>query len=203
MDYLTHNQLAIHDAKEVPKEIHENVGILSLSSTGKTKIIRKAKSFKHDGDWVGHIWTTEWQESFRSIKGASRWITLQREAQAGLYNLGISILGKKARQFTIDMWRFRYQPEFLWRRDQFLDGDAEKAHSKRGGQGNEYDFWKYCQERYDGQSYRLSQPRLNDFASSSFAFPVVEKRPTVKSWKQQVLEKKAEADIHRLHNMTS
>lgn len=69
--------LAIYEAKTIPKEIHENVGILSLSSNGKTKVIRKAKSFKHTGNWMGHIWSTEWQDTYRSIKGASKWLQHQ------------------------------------------------------------------------------------------------------------------------------
>lgn len=185
--------LAIYDAKTAPKEIHENVGILSLSSNGKTKVLRKAKSYKHEGGWMGHIWSTEWQDSYRSIKGASKWLQHQREGHEGFCNLAASILGKKARQFTIDMWRARHQREFLWRRDQFLDGDIEKAHIKRG-QGNGYDYYEHCKTKYEDQSYRLCSPALIDFVKFGFMFPAIEKRPVVKSWKQQILERKAEAD---------
>lgn len=184
--------LAIHDAKVAPKEIHENVGILSLSSTGKTKVLRKAKSFKHDGKWMGHIWSTEWQDAYRSIRGASKWFQHQREGHEGFCNLAASILGKKARQFTIDMWRRRYQREFFWRRDSYSAGNIDGVHAKRGMNNN--DYWEHFKEKYNGNADQLPFPNMIDFVKHGFLFPIIEKRSTVKTWKQQVLEKKAEAD---------
>lgn len=183
--------LAIYEAKSIPKEIHENVGILSLLGNGKTKVIRKAKPFKHDGAWVGHIWTNEWQDAFSGIKGHSKWVKNQREGLEGLVSMGLKILGKKARQFTIDMWRARYQNEFVWRRDHFLDGDTEKAHVKRGGQRNEYDYWKHCKDRYGTSSVLCCRPVLSDHAPTGFQFPNIEPRPTVKTFLQIAKERKA------------
>lgn len=191
--------LAIHDAKSAPKEIHENVGILSLSNTGKTKVLRKAKSFKHNGDWMVHIWSTEWQDTYRSIKGASKWLQHQTEGHEGFCNLAASILGKKARQFTIDMWRRRYQKEFFFRRDNYNNGNPDAVHAKRGM--NNSDYWEYFKEKYNESADLLPFQYMSDFVEFGFQFPAIEKRATVKSWKQKVLEKKAEDD--RLHNMTS
>lgn len=182
--------LAIHDAKSIPKEIHENVGILSLSSNGKTKVIRKAKSFKHRGDWMGHIWTTEWQDTYRSIKGASRWLQHQKEGHEGYCNLAVSILGKKARQFTINMWRRRYQQEFFFRRDNYLNGKLDAVHAKRGMDNN--DYWRHFKDNYNWSTDQLPSPHMVDFVKFGFTFPSVEKRPTMKSLKQRVLEKKLE-----------
>lgn len=184
--------LAIHDAKLAPKEIHENVGILSLSSTGKTKILRKAKSFKHSGDWMGHIWSTEWQDTYRSIKGASKWLQHQRDGHEGFCSLAASILGKKARQFTIDMWRRRYQTEFFFRRDNYNSGKLDAVHTKRGMNNN--DYWEHFKENYSWNTDQLPSPRMIDFVAFGFSFPAIEKRPTVKSFKQRILEKKAEDD---------
>lgn len=191
--------LAIHDAKSAPKEIHENVGILSLSSNGKTKILRKAKSFKHPGNWMGHIWSTEWQDTYRSIKGASKWLQHQREGHEGFCKLAASILGNKARQFTIDVWRRRYQKEFFFRRDNYNKGKLDAVHAKRGMNNN--DYWDHFKEGYSWNTDLLPFPHMSDFVAFGFTFPTIEKRPTVKSFKQQILEKKAEKD--RLHNMTS
>jgi hypothetical protein len=184
--------LAIYEAKGAPKEIHENIGILSLSSTGKTKILRKAKSFKHSGDWMGHIWSTEWQDTYRSIKGASKWLQHQREGHEGFCNLAASILGKKARQFTIDMWRRRYQTEFFFRRDNYNNGKLDAVHAKRGMNNN--DYWEHFKKNYSWNTDQLPSPHMSDFVAFGFTFPEIEKRPTVKSFKQQMLEKKAADD---------
>lgn len=190
--------LAVYEAKSVPKEIHENVGILSLSSNGKVKLIRKAKSFKHSGEWMGHIWSTEWQDTYRSIKGASKWLQHQREGHEGFCNLAASILRKKARQFTIDMWRRRYQKEFLYRRDNYNNGNLDAVHAKRGMDNN--DYWTHFKNNYNWNTDQLPSPQMIDFVEFGFVFPTVEKRPTVKSWKQQVLEKKAEKDRNSQHD---
>lgn len=192
--------LAIYEAKAIPKEIHENVGVLSLSSNGKTKVIRKAKSFKHSGDWMGHIWSTEWQDTYRSIKSASKWLQHQREALEGMCNLGASILGKKARQFTIDMWRRRYQKEFFFRRDYYINGKLDAVHAKRGMNNN--DYYKHFRDNYNYSTDLLPFPNLIDFIPTEFQFPAVEKRPTMKSFRQQILEKKAAEDKIKAEGVT-
>lgn len=187
--------LAIYDVKEAPKDIHENIGILSLSSSGKTKVLRKAKSFKHSGDWMGHIWSTEWQDTYRSIKGASKWLQHQKEGHEGFCNLAALILGKKARQFTINMWRRRYWSEFIWRKDNFIGGNVDAAHARRGMNNN--DYWSHFNTNYNWNTDQLPFPSMIDFVGFGFTFPVLEKRPIVKSFRQKMLEKKAEDDKHR------
>jgi len=185
--------LAVYEAKSVPKEIHENVGILSLSSNGKVKLIRKAKSFKHLGTFLGHIWTTEWHDAFSCYKGVSKWLKNQREGLAGLEKAGANILGKNARLFTIAMWRARYYTEFFYRRDKFLSGETDAVHIKRGMNNNDYHY--HFKDNYGWNSdQRISAPSLMSMAVKQWNMLAVEARPTMKAWKQKVLEMKAEKE---------
>lgn len=172
--------LAIYEAKTIPKEIHENVGVLSLSRNGKTKIIRKAKSFKHSGNWIGHIWTTEWHDAFSCYRGVSKWLKNQKDGLAGLEKTGLEILGKNARKFTIAVWRARYYKEFFYRRDSFLSGTTEAVHTKRGM--NNSDYYDHFKNNYGWNSdQQIIAPSLMSMAVKKWNIPdtTVYKHPSL------------------------
>lgn len=170
--------LAIFETKSPPKDIHDNVGILSISSSGKAKLIRQAKRFAQPKTYLKNILCIEWQNSFRSIKCASKWLQNQRDGSDGLHRLGASILGDNARQFTIDMWRHRYWMEFVWRRDMFLSGKIEAVYSKREKHNNVY-LHHYNKHHCEALNQPIL-PKLVDFAAFGFSFPIVEKRKPIK-----------------------
>lgn len=59
---------------------------------------------------------------------------------------------------------------------------------------NNNDYWTHFKDNYDWNTDQLPFPNMIDFVRSGFLFPAIEKRPTIKSFKQQMLERKAEDD---------
>lgn len=160
--------LAIFKSKTIPDAIPLHVGIISFDKNGKIEIIKKPKILKQDKSWLGHIWTTELQKQFSDYKGAGAWIKNYRGGVDGLTQIASDILGKNARQFTINVWRKRHFEEYVWRRDLVLGGDVSVVSIARGNENNISE--SYFNQKY-AQHTHLDEDRLKDLAVKEWAPP--------------------------------
>lgn len=122
--------LAIYDKKKIP-DIPDQIGVLSISSSGEVSVIKPASKLKQNKGWLGHIWYKEWQ-TILSRKSVLKDVKKQVKTEGA--DIAIQkVLKSKSRQFTIDVWRSRFQFEFLWRLYMIKSGDDAGASVKRGG----------------------------------------------------------------------
>ncbi len=171
--------LALFEDKSIPKDLPLHVGIVSFNRDGKIKILQKAKTLKQDKTRIGHIWTTELHDSFACYKGVSSWIKNLRGGLEELTKVAKDLLGKNARQFTINTFRNRHYLEYVWRRDQLLSGNAEAISIARGGQNRSNVFYKHFEEHYRGERNRISHPSMAELAVKEFAIPQKQKKMNV------------------------
>ena len=158
--------LALFEGKTIPHNLPLHVGIITFDKNGKIKVLQKAKTLKQDKKWIGHIWLTELQEELSAYKGASAWIKTYRGGVVGLTQIASEILGKNARQFTINAWRRRHHEEFIWRRDLLLKGDVSVMSIPRGK--NENISSSYFYQNYNSQEHGLHEPGLKALATKEW-----------------------------------
>jgi len=155
--------LAVHESKS-QEDLGDNIGVLVLRDGQPPEIIREAQHIPQDPSHIGHIWTVEWREAFGGIRGASKWIREECRGVDGMEERAAAALGERAREFTIGMWRSRYQLEFVWRRDRFLNENiSEAAFEKRGKRSDSNKFWDHFDKNYEWVRDRIHSPLLTEF----------------------------------------
>ena len=169
--------LALFEDKHIPKDIPLHVGIISFDRTGKMRLIQKPKILKQNKTILGHIWTKEFHDFFGCYKGVSSWIKNMRGGIEELTKVAEDILGKNARQFTINAWRRRHFLEYVWRRDGVLKGEENAASIARGS--NFTDYSKHFYKNYNLDTDRIKHPSLSELAVKEFILPKTKKREAI------------------------